>query len=108
MSASITKSDLVEVENRLEQRIEKAVEDIASIIHDFSQQAANEFRDVNSRIDKIETSIDRLTNTLDGFAKRVADAEVENAARKAQLLRLIEWAKKVSEKTGVALPSELS
>lgn len=108
MSTNVTKSDILVVEKRIEQRIEKAVEDIATIIHDFSQQVANEFRVVNSRIDKIESSIDRLTNTLDGFAKRVEDAEAENAARDVQVLRLIEWAKKVSDKTGIALPAELS
>lgn len=65
-----------------------------------------DFRDeVNSKLDKkaSQDSVERLINTIDAFVKRLNDSEVEQASRDAQLERLLEWARKVSEKTGVPL-----
>lgn len=61
------------------------------------------FDTVNAKLDEkaSQDSIDRLASTLDGFAKRIEDNEVENAARDAQFERLLEWARKVSVKTGI-------
>lgn len=50
-----------------------------------------------------QESIDRLTNTIDSFVKRLDTTEVEQAARDAQFERLLEWARKVSKKTGIPL-----
>ena len=107
MKEVVTKNDLMNLEARLDRRIEKAVEDIALIIHDFSEQVAGEFTKAKIKRDELRASIDRLTNTLVGFAKRVEDAEAETAARDAQFHRLVDWAKMVSEKTGIPLPAEL-
>jgi septal ring factor EnvC (AmiA/AmiB activator) len=103
MEENVTKKDLQGLEDRLEKKIDKAVDDMSNIVQSMMTQIVGEFDKVNTRMDKIERSIDRLTNTLDGFAKRVEDAQVENAARDAQFERLLEWAKEVSKKTGIPL-----
>jgi hypothetical protein len=50
-----------------------------------------------------QESLDRLTNTIDGFVKRLDDNETEMSARDYQFEKLLAWARKVSEKTGVPL-----
>lgn len=65
---------------------------------------------VDTRLHHVEenmatkASIEHLVNTMDDFIKRITDNEDEQAARDAQWSRLIKWAHKVSEKTGVPLP----
>lgn len=65
-----------------------------------------EFRaEVNERFEKTasQESLDRLTNTIDAFMKRLDAQEAELAAHKSQMDKLIAWAHKVSEKTGIPL-----
>ncbi len=65
-----------------------------------------EFRiEINKKLDEkaSELSIDKLTRTIDGFVKRLEDHEVEIAARDSQFEKLLIWARKVSEKTGIPL-----
>jgi len=50
-----------------------------------------------------QASLDRLTNTIDSFVKRLDDSEIEQVSRDAQFERLLDWARKVSKKTGVPL-----
>lgn len=65
------------------------------------------FAEVNSKLDQksSQDSLDRLTGTIDSFVKRLDDSETEQSARDAQFSRLLEWAREVSEKTGVPLPN---
>lgn len=65
-----------------------------------------EFRvEANSKLDEkaSQSSVDKLTNTIDRFVKRLDDAEIEQVSRDAQFSRLLEWARAVSKKTGVPL-----
>lgn len=65
-----------------------------------------EFRsEMNQKLDDkaSQASLDRLTNTVDRFVKRLDDNEIEMAARDSQFERLLDWARKVSEKTGIPL-----
>lgn len=65
-----------------------------------------EFRsEVNQRFDETasKSALDRLTNTLDAFAKRLEDNEIEDSSRDLQFNRLLEWAREVSIKTGIPL-----
>ncbi len=65
-----------------------------------------EFRaEVTQKLDEkaSQKSLDNLINTIDGFVKRLDDVETEQAMRDRQFDRLLEWARKVSEKTGVPL-----
>jgi len=50
-----------------------------------------------------QESLDRLTNTIDNFVKRLDDAEIEQVSRDEQFKRLLNWARKVSKKTGIPL-----
>lgn len=65
-------------------------------IEDFRQEVSEKFEETNSRID-------HLAGTIDAFIKRLDNYEAEQAARDAQFDRLLAWAKKVSEKTGIPL-----
>lgn len=65
-----------------------------------------EFRtEMNAKLDEkaSQSSLDRLTNTIDSFVKRLDDNEIEQASRDAQFARLLEWAREVSKKTGIPL-----
>ncbi len=64
-----------------------------------------EFRhETNERFDSLESEVASLRNIPDQVASRFYHIETEQVARNAQWNRLVEWARKVSEKTGVPLP----
>ena len=65
----------------------------------------DEFKAVKDKLDQksSQESLDRLTNTIDSFVKRLDDAEIEQASRDLQFERLQSWAREVSAKTGIPL-----
>ncbi len=65
----------------------------------------DEFKKVNDKLDQkaSQASMEQLISTIDGFVKRIDDNEIEQASRDMQFERLLEWARKVSEKTGIPL-----
>ncbi|MES2971493.1 MAG: hypothetical protein V4702_04175 [Patescibacteria group bacterium] len=66
----------------------------------FRSEMNQKFEQTASR-----SSMDKLTNTIDGFIGRIDKYETELAARDAQFQRLLVWARKVSKKTGIPLES---
>lgn len=60
-------------------------------------------RDVDKRFDEVDKRFDTLTNTIDNFVKRLDTYEIEQASRDRQFERLLDWARKVSKKTGIPL-----
>lgn len=66
-------------------------------IIDMDKRIGDEFADVHREIRS-------LRDTPEVIVGRLNDAETEQAARDAQFARLVEWARKVSKKTGVPLP----
>jgi len=108
--APITKKDL-------DSAIAGAVESISEVIGNFANQVDARFNQVDARFSGIENEIaeikqdiidlnashERLLNTVDAFVKRIDDYETEQAARDSQFAKLLEWARKVSEKTGIPL-----
>lgn len=58
---------------------------------------------IGSKKTASQDSLDKLTNTIDAFVKRLDDQEAEQAARDSQFEKLLAWVRKVSEKTGVPL-----
>ncbi len=65
---------------------------------------------VNERFDKIEAgivdiekSLNQLFNTMDKYLARIDTIETEQVARDSQFQKLLDWAKKVSVKTGIPL-----
>jgi septal ring factor EnvC (AmiA/AmiB activator) len=99
MSNVVTKNDF----DKLDEKIEKRFDDLTDIMQTFMHQVDTRFNKVEEKIDSFDEKIDRLINTIDAFVKRLDEVEVEQTARDAQFDRLVEWAKKVSEKTGIPL-----
>ncbi|HEU4965865.1 MAG TPA: hypothetical protein VFT53_00100 [Candidatus Saccharimonadales bacterium] len=81
----------------------KDIDEVIGILHTFIQQVDDRFSRVERDIADLKTSHNRLINTIDGFVARIDRYETELAARDSQLERLLAWARKVSEKTGIPL-----
>lgn len=66
---------------------------------------SEQFETVNRKLDEkaSQHSLDSLTNAIDSFIKRLDNHDANMAARDSQLERLLEWARKVSAKTGIPL-----
>jgi septal ring factor EnvC (AmiA/AmiB activator) len=103
MSDTITKKDLEQVVAALDKKIDRRFDDLGSVLETFMQQVDTRFNKIEDDIADIHRSLDRLTNTIDGFLKRLDEVESEQRARDAQFDRLVKWARKVSEKTGIPL-----
>ena len=87
----------------LDKKIDKAVDDLSAIIGSLAQSLHDELVVVKDDNKQTRQSIDRLTNTIDGFIGRIDRYESEQLARDSQFNRLLEWARKVSDKTGIPL-----
>jgi len=96
MSDYATKNDVQEI-------VKEAVTDLSEVIGNLAQSMHNELDDIKLEQREIKRSIDRLTNTIDGFVARIDRYETEQTARDAQFERLLEWAREVSKKTGIPL-----
>ena len=81
----------------------KQTEEIIDVLQTYMHRVDDRFNKIEKDISDIKSSIDRLTNTIDGFVKRLDEVETEQTARDAQFERLLEWAREVSKKTGVPL-----
>lgn len=92
MSNAATKEDI----NLIRDEMRESFSDVTSIIRDFMQQ-------VDERFNAQDKKYDRLINTIDGFIGRIDKYETEQAARDRQFEKLLVWARKVSEKTGIPL-----
>ena len=86
-----------------EQATRKDVDEVIGILKDFMSQVSDQFAEVNDQISKFNEKYDHLINTIDGFVGRIDKYETELAARDNQFERLLSWARKVSEKTGIPL-----
>lgn len=102
MSAAATKDD---------------IDEVLSVLRDFMQQVDDRFNQADLRFTRIESDLteikaeladlhqshDRLLNTIDGFVARIDRYETEQLARDRQFEKLLDWARKVSAKTGIPL-----
>ena len=83
--------------------VREAVDKLSGIIGTFAQQVDERFNLVEKQLDEQDAKFDRLLNTIDGFLARIDKYETEMAARDHQFEKLLDWARKVSEKTGIPL-----
>lgn len=111
---AVTRTDVEEIVDRV---VKNAVDDLTGVIRDFAlhvderfnaNEAAifgirNELGETRSDIAGVRHDIRKLTSTIDGFVKRLDSVETEATARDAQFCRLLDWAQKVSKKTGIPL-----
>lgn len=123
----ITMSDYV-TKTELDEALRKQTDEIAGILHTFMQDSSERFDAVDGRLDKLEMRVDtlesrfetrfdavesqiralnekydHLVTTIDGFIAKIDHYETEMVARDRQMERLLAWARKVSEKTGIPL-----
>ena len=96
MVAYATKKDVQEI-------VDKAVTDLSEIISTFAQQVDARFNKVELELSELRESHQRLLITIDGFVGRIDRYETEQLMRDNQFNRLLDWARKVSEKTGIPL-----
>ena len=86
-----------------DQATRKDIDEVITILKDFMGQVSTEFTEVNKKITKMDEKYDHLINTIDGFISRIDKYETEMVARDHQFEKLLSWARKVSEKTGIPL-----
>lgn len=102
-SAAATKQDIEELRIATKQDSEELRKDILDVLQDFMERVDERFNKVEREIVDLKESHNRLLNTVDGFISRIDRYETELAARDSQFEKLLVWARKVSEKTGVPL-----
>lgn len=81
----------------------KDIDEILDILKGLMQQTSEQLIQVKEEITDLKKSHDKLLNTIDHFVKRIDDYETEQVTRDSQFQKLLEWARKVSEKTGIPL-----
>lgn len=92
----------------------KDIDEVINIMQDFMKQVDDRFNivehrlttfeeNVGHRFDEVDKKYERLITSIDGFISRIDKYEIEMAARDSQFERLLAWARKVSEKTGIPL-----
>ncbi len=93
-----------------EDRIDKRFDELLTTMSQFAQdvdvrfsRVENELAAVKHDVVELKVSHNRLLNTIDGFIGRIDEYETEMVARDRQMERLLAWARKVSEKTGIPL-----
>ena len=100
MTDYVNKEELKEV---LESSLSKQTDELVNLIHVFMDQVDTRFKAVESEIIELKQSHNKLLKSIDGFIARIDKYETELAARDNQFEKLLEWARKVSEKTGIPL-----
>jgi len=86
------------------------IDEVIGIVRDLMQSIDARFNNVETQLTEhstqfrqLNTKYDHLISTIDGFLSRIDKYEIELAARDSQFERLLDWARKVSEKTGIPL-----
>lgn len=108
MSDQATKTDL----QNLEKRMEKRFDDLTALMSNFANDVSTQFSEVNRRLDehdeefrKLNKKYDHLIDTIDGFIARIDTYETELAARDHKIDRLERYIQVIAQKTGVDLDS---
>lgn len=96
MNDSITKEDL-------KLALREHTDEIMNVMQTFMHQVDDRFNKLEHEIVELKDSHNRLLNTIDGFIGRIDKYETELAARDNQFEKLLAWARKVSDKTGIPL-----
>ena len=103
MSDNVTQKDLGALRQDIEEQLQKQTEEIVGVIQSLAFSVQNEFTEIKEQVKDNTDAIDRLATTLDGFASRIENTEVEQAASDARFEKLLSWAKDVSKRTGIPL-----
>lgn len=113
MSTTATKTDLNDLEKRLDKRfenIEKRFDSLMSTMSGFANDVDSRFNAVEDKLSehdeqfrKLNKKYDHLISTIDGFIGRIDNYETELAARDHKIERLERWIQQVAAKTEVEL-----
>jgi septal ring factor EnvC (AmiA/AmiB activator) len=95
-------SDYV-TKDELKIAMREQTDEIVGVLQSFIQQMDERFNKVELEISELKESHNRLLNTINGFIGRIDKYETELLARDSQFEKLLTWARKVSEKTGIPL-----
>jgi archaellum component FlaC len=102
MNESATRKDIDEVIDIMKDFMSQVSGQFNEVNHQFNE-VNHQFDEVNKRLDRFDRDYDHLINTIDSFIGRIDKYETELAARDSQFEKLLTWARKVSEKTGIPL-----
>lgn len=102
MNESATRKDIDEVIDIMKDFMSQVSGQFNEVNHQFNE-VNNQFNEINKRLDRLDRDYDHLINTIDSFIGRIDKYETELAARDNQFEKLLTWARKVSEKTGIPL-----
>lgn len=109
MSEGATRKDIDEVIDIMKDFMSQVAGQFNEVNHQFDEvnrqfdEVNRQFDEVNKRLDRFDRDYDHLINTIDSFIGRIDKYEIELAARDSQFEKLLAWARKVSEKTGIPL-----
>ena len=78
----------------------KDIDEVIDIVKDLMGQVSSQFTEVNKRLDSLDQKYDHLINTIDGFLSRIDKYETD-CRSSSQFEKLLIWARKVSDKTGI-------
>ena len=95
MNEAATKSDI--------QAVREDIDEVLGVLNTFVEHVDKRFNVIESRLEEIDTKFGKLLSTVDGFVARIDRYETERIARDNQFEKLLVWARKVSEKTGIPL-----
>jgi chromosome segregation ATPase len=88
-----TKSDLGELENQLGVRfdtIEESIKDLSEQLSMVMQVSQTQFDEIREEQRDFRRSMNRLTDTIDGFLTRIDHYETEMVARDSQFQKLLD------------------
>ena len=81
----------------------KDIDEVLGVLQIFTHQMDERFNKVEKQIIDLNASHDKLINTIDTLVGRIDKYETEMTARDSQFEKLLLWARKVSEKTGIPI-----
>jgi len=87
----------------LNKALKTQTDEILGVLQTFMFQVDERFNKLETRMDEFDRKLNKLTDTIDGFVARIDHYETEQTARDSQFEKLLAWARKVSEKTGIPL-----
>lgn len=101
-----TKKDLKDlstsIEKKIDAKIDKAVEDLSSVMQTFMHQVSDEFEKVHTRLDKHDTDIQRILTHLDAIERQQEIDDTERKMMAIQLQRLHDWTVKAAKQINVS------
>jgi len=109
MNESATRKDIDEVIDIMKDFMSQVSGQFNEVSNQFNEvshrfnEVDRQFDEVNKRLDRMDRNYDHLINTIDSFIGRIDKYETELAVRDNQFEKLLIWARKVSEKTGIPL-----